>query len=428
MSSAPSAPPAARQPFVHNWGIPEIRRPPLAPPSNGQYPGRNPLPLHGLRFNPLGAFDLRRHLGIFPHDPSIWNTYRQRFLAADIAWLATGASDDNQHEPGARGFFPEFRNLRDSLPSNDLGYTARADFSESIRRMIWDLAMMWDRTFGSTTIILHVNGTMIPGSPASPDYLRASAHNAIANIAQTFIESVGVPTVRAWAEDARLLGWRLTQGHGIVTPNHVDVNELIPTPQQNGSSHYVFRGRPQTGASSVTADSDSTTQLPPSPGSTRYGSEEPLSAETMALLSALERIAVLESEVEQLRGHLEATTNDHLSTIQQLATTEAELNAATAREVGYGDQQRELQAYVMSLQRQGSVRRASLRIARQRRPRALPKTQAFLEKHSLEEHLPAMRMATRLAPPTRWYLEIAALDLDDKVAGELLDCLEADCL
>jgi hypothetical protein len=121
------------------WNAPGVRDPPVAPPSHGNHPGRNPLPWHGLKFNPLGCFDLRRRLGIFKQEPLIWNTYRRRFLASDLAWLASGASEDNQHDPGQLGFFPEFRALRDSLPSDDLGYAARQEFADGVKKLIWDL-------------------------------------------------------------------------------------------------------------------------------------------------------------------------------------------------------------------------------------------------------------------------------------------------
>ncbi|KAJ7069003.1 hypothetical protein B0H15DRAFT_807288 [Mycena belliarum] len=201
--------------YVHDWGAPAILRPPAAPPSHQDWPGPQPLPLHALKFSPQGAFDLRRHLGIFVHDPAIWNTLGERFRAADLAFLASGASDDNMHDPGAGGFFPEFHTLRDSVPNDEAGYAARIQFNDDIRKVLWDLATKWDRSFGSTTMILHMSGTVAPGTPLAPEYLRASAylppaflrrfpdaHGRIADIVQAFIEFVGIPTVDAFAQDA----------------------------------------------------------------------------------------------------------------------------------------------------------------------------------------------------------------------------------
>ncbi|KAJ7027668.1 hypothetical protein C8F04DRAFT_1266772 [Mycena alexandri] len=439
MSSASNPPP----PYVHNWAAPQIRQPPSQPPSHQGYPARNPLPWHGLKFNPLGLFDLRRHLGIFPLTPTVWNTYRHRFLASDLSWLATGASEDNQHDPGAAGFFPEFYQLRNSLPSNDAGYQERTRFKES--------TTMWDRTFGSTTMILSINGTTSPGTPVSPDYLRASvylppsflrrtpeAHPAIANIAQTFIESVGVPTVRAWVQDATATGWRLTQpGANGLLALHLSRPPFGAVPSSTTA--------PAATTPASSAD-DSTLDLPPSPVSTRYGSEEPLSAESIALLSALERVAILEGEVEELRQYLEDVTAEHVTTLTRLAAADAKLNAAAVREEGYGDQLRALRAQVASGSGTPSLPsyatsqatptrpragtpfspRAGTPFSSPSKPRSLPRTEALLEELGLTEHLPALRVATRLAPATRWYQEVTALGLDDEVADKLIDCLTED--
>jgi hypothetical protein len=142
MSSTPSATPAA-----YDWNAPQHAILPTAPPSNGGYPALNPLPLHRLQFNPLGLYDLRRRIGVFASQPSLWNPYRRRWLSADLAWFVSGASEDNQHHPGAGdGFFPEFHALRDSLPpkhvAGDAGIIARKSFHEAIRKLIWDLVLL----------------------------------------------------------------------------------------------------------------------------------------------------------------------------------------------------------------------------------------------------------------------------------------------
>ncbi|KAJ7886438.1 hypothetical protein B0H14DRAFT_3730678 [Mycena olivaceomarginata] len=90
-------------------------------------------------------------------------------------------------------------------------------------------------------MIMHGPGTTIPGSPTRAEFLRTymylppaflrrhpDSQPVIAQIVQTFIESVGVPTVIAWAEDARAHGWRLTQSAGIIHPNSVPDTLIIP--------------------------------------------------------------------------------------------------------------------------------------------------------------------------------------------------------
>src|ERR1700761_8939158 len=55
-------------PFVHNWGIPGINIP--VPPTRVG-PAQNAPALRSLRFSPLGLYDLRRRLGVFPTEPRI---------------------------------------------------------------------------------------------------------------------------------------------------------------------------------------------------------------------------------------------------------------------------------------------------------------------------------------------------------------------
>jgi hypothetical protein len=48
-----------------------------------------------LKFNPVGLYSLRCHLGLIPQEPGIFQHYQQSFLAAEIAWFAAGLSEDN---------------------------------------------------------------------------------------------------------------------------------------------------------------------------------------------------------------------------------------------------------------------------------------------------------------------------------------------
>ncbi|KAJ7033889.1 hypothetical protein C8F04DRAFT_1103133 [Mycena alexandri] len=454
-------------PYVHDWGAPGIRHLPEAPPSHNQRPGRHPLPWHGLQFNPLGVFDLRRLQGIFGHNPSIWNTYRRRFEAGDIAWLASGASEDNCHEPEANGFFPEFKACRDSLPNTPAGYSSRMDFQKATKKIIWDLATMLDRTFGSTTMILNVGGTTVPGSPALPEFLRASvylppaflrqhpdSHPAIAQIAQIFLESVGVPTVVAWKASALRLGWTLTASSETIRANSVPHHLFIPPPVQEGSSHFVFKGRPAGTLRLPTTPPGSRPSSPASPTSTRYGSEEPLSAEALELLAATERIYGLEQEVDLMRGLLDTATAEHLSTIQELGQVQAQLNGANIREEGYDEERRQFQQEISSLQTQLSPaiyappRYTASPLATPTRRRAgapslaspskaststsagfaLPSATQFLEDNGLQYMLVVIRVMVKYAPSTKWYLELAEMDLDEGVADGLLECLTQDCM
>ncbi|KAJ7291870.1 hypothetical protein C8J57DRAFT_1212290 [Mycena rebaudengoi] len=240
--------------YYWNWGLPGTVIP--FPPGPGDSePTPNPPDYSQLKFNPLGLYNLRRLQGILVNQPGIYNTHKAKFDAADLAFLAAGASEDNQHKASRATFASAFFALRDSLPATDTGRDLRRRFSKSIQMLLWDLATMWDRTFGSSTIIVHVDGTVAPYTTLTPDRLKASvylpplfvmetpeSHLAIAHIVQTFIEHVGLPTVNRWTRGARALNWSLTQSGVAATP-HQPSARLVPAPRA-GTSHYIFHGRP----------------------------------------------------------------------------------------------------------------------------------------------------------------------------------------
>ncbi|KAJ7259984.1 hypothetical protein B0H12DRAFT_1069881 [Mycena haematopus] len=238
--------------FVHDWGIPGINLP--VPPARVG-PSRDVPPFKTLRFSPLGLYDLRRRLGAHPSEPGVFLRYRERFLTSDVAWFAGGASTDGKHVPATPGFFSDFATLRDSLPTGAVGNEARRMLNERMQHAVFDLATLWDRTFGGTTMIMHVEGTTMPNTPTEPQYLRAAtylppgfvaahpaSHAAIARIVQTFIEAIGVPTVQQWRTNALLRGWSLTQ-QGLGASPNATTSDLIPTPAPS-SAHYKFLGRP----------------------------------------------------------------------------------------------------------------------------------------------------------------------------------------
>jgi hypothetical protein len=115
----------------------------VPPVRDGYHPEAQPPAFNSLEFHPLGLFDLRRHLGALPRHPGIFERYRSRFLTSDIAWFAAGASTDGRHFPQQPGFFPEFDDLRLSLPAGEAGGTARKAFGERIRTLIFDLVRMF---------------------------------------------------------------------------------------------------------------------------------------------------------------------------------------------------------------------------------------------------------------------------------------------
>ncbi|KAJ7267849.1 hypothetical protein C8J57DRAFT_1613969 [Mycena rebaudengoi] len=297
-----------------------IHSPPLR---DGYCPEPQPIAFRSLKFHPLGLFDLRRHLGALPRHPGIFERFRYRFIASGIAWFAAGACGDGLHIPQQPGFFSEFDDLRASLPPGDAGNTARKAFGESIRSLIFDLATLWDRLFGRTTLILHVEGTTVPNTSSLPEYIRCSAylppsfvadnpgrHGDIARIVQLFIESVGVPTVDKWRTNAHLRGWPLNQA-GPLPRQNVPGSTLIPSPRPN-SAFYTFMGRAVGELDALLSRSSSivpTYVIPDNDdeevmdGTIWDLMERAGLAETSAR-ERLEEIVILQGRVEQLQAQL----------------------------------------------------------------------------------------------------------------------------
>ncbi|KAJ7776645.1 hypothetical protein DFH07DRAFT_951780 [Mycena maculata] len=461
MSTAEGDEKAPPVPFVHHWNAPGVRDLPIPPPSCNGFPRVNPIPLHALRFTPLGIYDLHRHLGVFAHSPSIWNTYHYRFKGR-IAWLASGASNDNQHHPSDPGFFPELKALRESLPAaDDGGYAPRVEFVNLVRELMFDVATMLDRIIGSTTLIIHSEGTTRPGTPVRPEYLSStvyvpptflagnpSAHMDIARIFQQYIETVGVATVTAWATNAKRAKWSIgNSASGTRTPNYIRPGLVIPDAKKPGSSVYVFRGHP--------AGSLDPPGAAPVPAPSRDGSEEPYSQDALTLMDEIEHNHALMAEIDDLRGHI-TVLEDVLQQAQSaMASREAvhEAAAATAERT-ISSLERQLQrvqvsgssaaisgapanarppSYASSSQffTPTKTRSTTQLFDSPRSPRMisetpLPLTIACLEDCSALSLLPGIRLMIRCAPSTRWYEELAGLGCEAKDVPRLLEALTAD--
>ncbi|KAK6996081.1 hypothetical protein R3P38DRAFT_2566108 [Favolaschia claudopus] len=160
--------------FTHNWGVPGIDiQPPVS--REGHAPSFVPLAWAALRFGPMGLYELRRRLGV-PQEAGIFQRFRQQFNNADVAWFSGGLSIDGKHIPVRPGFFTDFDDLRKALPSGVAGYEARKDLNAKLQLALFDMATLWDRSFGGTTMVIHIDGTTVPNTPALPEYLRASVY------------------------------------------------------------------------------------------------------------------------------------------------------------------------------------------------------------------------------------------------------------
>ncbi|KAJ7102689.1 hypothetical protein C8R43DRAFT_1141163 [Mycena crocata] len=252
--------------YVHNWG-----RPGIDIPTPGWLDGYGPTPLslttvsNWLQpgYSTCGVTSVSSANRAFEE-------YLGRFLASDIAWFVDGASTDNKHHPSVPGFFPEFKTLRDMVPAGTTGSDERRALNARIQNLTFDLVCGMPFIQSLTNLLGHGLGSPLwryHNDPAYrrhyraehlplPQYLRTSvylppsfvdanpaSHGAIAQIAQLFIEAIGVPTVQQWRTNAHLRGWRLTQPGPTPTPNAA-TSILVPQPLAAGSAHYKFRGRP----------------------------------------------------------------------------------------------------------------------------------------------------------------------------------------
>lgn len=182
-------------------------------------------------------------------------------------------------------------------------------------------------------MILHVAGTMVPGSPPLPEYMKASVYlppslvdhhpeirPSILQITQQFLETIGVTTVRNWKIRAQK-----DLGYSFKTTNVARPNGTIydvPQPQFR-SSHYIIPGQPMETslnerqtippntytASRVSSPTSLSSESPPSLSS--YGSEDTEtvivqhfnSQEQVHILT--EQLSSAQREIQRLEGQLE---------------------------------------------------------------------------------------------------------------------------
>ncbi|KAJ7793217.1 hypothetical protein B0H14DRAFT_3560891 [Mycena olivaceomarginata] len=288
--------------------------------------------------------------------------------------------------------------------------------------------------------------TILPSNtPAEPQYLRASAylpptfvashpgsHPAIARIAQTFIEAVGVPTVQQWRHNALLRGWPLTQQGVGASPNPTS-NVLVPQPQHN-SAHYFF-GRPLGALDAILASAPA----PPGPVVV-IGDDDEFDDMAMNAMDAIERA-----------GYAEAAAAERLQHIHDL---EEQVAILTGRVAEVEEQNAELQAQL-------TARRITLPArstppttppvnprsspANPRSPYAGPSSinprsplavpfhedeepddlDIFISNKSLEELALAIKLVIRAVVPVKWYEEFMMMGIPAPVVSRLVDVAAA---
>ncbi|KAF8184386.1 hypothetical protein K438DRAFT_1974590 [Mycena galopus ATCC 62051] len=328
-----------------DWGVPGVF---LPPPEAPNIDISTPRSWPDLKFDPASAWDLRRHLGAATDEPGRFMASLSKFLAADLGFLASGASTDGRHAVGFNDFFREFWDLRNATRQGSEGASDRKIFAENVRKLLFDLATILDRAIGSTTMVLSAEGTVAPGTPPRPEYLKAhvnilpsflaendASKPHIATIVQMFIEHVGVPTVLAWERRARAQRWTLSQPRRATSL--ASYLPLMPQPRKD-SSHYIFSGRsagwtpPPPPLANATA---------PSPV---YDIDELTADDTALELSeALERNEILQAHIADLEVRF-----------QEAHTQVEDLRGEDGVVADYETMQAELRARVMCLERDGT--------------------------------------------------------------------------
>jgi hypothetical protein len=105
-------------------------------------------------------------------------------------------------------------------------------------------------------MILHVDGTTILGMPALPQFIKAhvylpptlveeipDAHQPISSIIQSFIENLGILTIKRWKRAGCKHRWPLDQPSHVYEPAFV-THAPVPPPTSPSSSHYIFHSCP----------------------------------------------------------------------------------------------------------------------------------------------------------------------------------------
>ncbi|KAJ7040518.1 hypothetical protein C8F04DRAFT_1253820 [Mycena alexandri] len=417
------------------WGLPGISLDP-PPLRDGQVFPAFPPAWNRLVFGPVGLYELRRKLGVHAAEPGVFQRYRHRFLTADIAWFAAGASTDGQHRIGQPGFFPALELLRRPLVTGPEGSQVRRALSDQMQVALWDMATTWDRAFGGTTMIMHIDGTTRPNTPAEPQYLRAptylppafvaahpDSHAPIARIVQTFIEAVGVPTVEQWRLNAQRLNWSLTQA-GMSGSVNTPSNQLIPPPRPNSSLYHFFGRHPGTLDTLLASPPSSSRPAILIDDDDDYDNN--LDETSFALMDLLERASYAEeqaaqrliriNELEEQVNVLSNQVNAARRAAPSAPTTPARLRATPQRTPQRGGPP----PYSPSANPRSPLALSPDRSRAEISP-GDDRLDTFIEVHGLGDHAVAIKLVIRVFSPVKWYEELANLGIPAAVISSLLD-------
>ncbi|KAF6758162.1 hypothetical protein DFP72DRAFT_1064888 [Ephemerocybe angulata] len=195
---------------------------------------------------------LRGILNNLDKHPGFYESHQDRLAASDIAFFAHGASlDDKPYNENE--FHPAFIKYRNGTSA---GY--RFILQLRLKRAIMDHAALIDRVTGSTTLVVHIPGSLEPGTPALAEHIKANAYipgpvlreierseygsNTVPEIVQTIIREIGVPTVRRF-DRARAKLWKFPRWGGAPIPRPLPEINGMPHPIPDDSSRYTFYGK-----------------------------------------------------------------------------------------------------------------------------------------------------------------------------------------
>ncbi|KAF9470953.1 hypothetical protein BDN70DRAFT_939304 [Pholiota conissans] len=222
----------------------------IPPPTAQSLTQPVPKRFSDLRFSPDGTYDLRRMQDAVPEYPGEYSNHQDQFNGSDIAWFATNCSTDNRQVIGPNEYHP----VLEHIFSDKFGPESRRKLREQTQKLVLDAATLWDRAFGGSTIVIHVDPPTSLGIPTAPEHLKAitylppivvselpQAHQAIADIVQSFIVNVGLHTKTRWE---RLKKPYLPNKSRKKLPLEPTISsDPIPPPLLAGSSLYLFQGR-----------------------------------------------------------------------------------------------------------------------------------------------------------------------------------------
>ncbi|KAH9853433.1 hypothetical protein C2E23DRAFT_884613 [Lenzites betulinus] len=214
----------------------------------------NGISLANLQLNDHGLRALRSFLSA--SNPAL-DQYPDRLDSAALAWFVAGVHKDNDHQLHPNTFHPAWKTaFVVDCSDPDEAKRRRNEIRRRLKELLFDTAVMLDRSQGGCTLILHVDGPIAPG-------LRPELHNVkidvvlpphflyeipnierpLAEVVQKFAESLGLNAVYRWRSAF------LNTGRSLTTP-FVDERRSRPIvrpfmPQSSsGTNRYLCYGRP----------------------------------------------------------------------------------------------------------------------------------------------------------------------------------------